>query len=336
MKVLIADDDPISRLILSEHLATHHVQVLVAHDGVEAMNLYGQHLPSICIIDWMMPKMDGLTLSKQIRSHDRGDATYVVMLTSRNRKEHLLEAFNGGVDDFLSKPVDPGELAARLKSGIRIMTLHRNLTERVEEISSLNQALLRVNEELDRMAALDGLTGLFNRRATLARFDELCRLSIRYKQPVACAMIDVDHFKRVNDSFGHAAGDDVLVDMARTLRASLRESDIIGRMGGEEFVVLLPNQTVTTSKPLLDRLRSNIADTPVPTCAGPIRFTISTGVSDSQQFGWDTKRMLAGADEALYRAKHGGRNRIEAALVQPKANPPTATDFSDQADLSAS
>jgi diguanylate cyclase (GGDEF)-like protein len=234
----------------------------------------------------------------------------MIMLTSNGRKDQLLEAFRHGVDDFMAKPLDSGELTARLKAGMRIVSMQLRMTEQYREVSRLNEALFKLNEDLDRMASIDALTGLFNRRAAMARFEEQARHAKRYGRVISCAMLDIDHFKSINDRYGHPAGDFVLKQVAGTITRTARETDVIGRVGGEEFLIILPNEAAGEAMVVLQRLRQLVAELNLEWEGQPIRCSISGGVCDSSLAGYDTGKLMSSADAALYAAKTGGRNRI--------------------------
>ena len=249
------------------------------------------------ILDWMMPGLDGLAVCREIRRRP-GPYVYVILLTARDRREDVVVALDAGADDFLTKPFDPVELRARLHSGKRILDLQRRL---------LDPAALH------HQAMHDHLTGLFNRRMIL---DELARAFERMGdegRPIAVAIADIDHFKHINDSFGHAAGDTVLQSVASRIRDVLRTYDAVGRYGGEEFLLVLPGSDGTIAHEIADRARRHVTDRPIDggPAGVPVNVSVSIGVSWADPATSAPAALIEAADAALYRAKEAGRNRVE-------------------------
>lgn len=298
MRVLIADDELVSRRILQNTLERLGHEVTVASNGIEAQRiLLSPDGPRLAILDWMMPGADGLSVCRAVRS-ESSSYVYVIVLTSKARREDLAAAFDAEVDDFVTKPFDPAELRARLRSGERV--LH------------LQTSLLEIQELLKQQATHDSLTGLWNRAKVLHQLELESGLAARKNKPMSVAMIDIDHFKSINDRFGHAAGDDVLAQAAARMRSSLRETDHISRYGGEEFLVVLPETDQTLAFEVAERLRRAIEAAPVDTDAGPLNITVSIGVATGRPDVPDVDTLIGVADAALYRAKAAGRNRTLA------------------------
>ena len=292
MKILIADDDPCSLLYLRSALEDWGYEVVTAANGATANALLQQiDAPRLAILDWMMPGMDGTDICRALRNIPGNHYTYIIMLTARTEVEFIVEAMNAGADDFLSKPFNMEELQVRLRAGTRIVDLQ---------------------EELRQKATFDALTGVYNRGAIIDIFDREVARHQRDKNPLAVVFADVDHFKKINDRYGHLAGDTVLCEVTRRMAGALRSYDSIGRYGGEEILVILPACSLDAAAEVAERIRSKISATAIETEFGNIATAISIGVTmlapDEEISG---RNLLQRADEALYRAKNNGRNRVE-------------------------
>jgi diguanylate cyclase (GGDEF)-like protein len=299
MCVLVVEDDPVATELLRASLAFNSgVNVLDAPDGQAALELMETAPVQIVFSDLQMPRMDGLELCRRVRAmNDR--FRYFVMLTVHNEKPRLIEAFQAGVDDFLSKPFDVDEVDARLRVALRIVRLQDDL--------------LAANRQLRLQASTDDLTGLYNRRQATARLAEQWALATRYGHPLSCLMIDVDRFKAVNDTHGHDVGDEVLGHLAKLFRQTLRQSDMIFRMGGEEFMVLLPHQDRQAAAACGERCRQAVVDEPAPCAGGNVSVTISVGLACLNSHHASPEQLLRSADRALYAAKAAGRNAMSVA-----------------------
>ncbi len=301
MRVLIAEDDAMSCRLLEHLLVKQGYQVVATRDGAAAWHaLQQQDAPKLAILDWMMPEMDGPQICRLIRERAQQPYTYILLLTARAQKQDIIQGLEAGADDYLTKPFEAGELRARVRAGRRIL--------------ELQEQLIAAREEYRFAASHDSLTGLWNRPAILdALRTELARAR-REQAPVAIALADLDHFKRINDHYGHAAGDQVLREAARRMRSALRLYDPVGRYGGEEFVIVLPGCDTGGALSQAERLRASIGADPMDTSEGRIPVTLSLGVAvGAPADGADAESLLRAADEALYRAKNAGRNRVELA-----------------------
>lgn len=297
MKVLVADDDLVSRRILQSTLERLGHEVVVASDGLEAQRiLLAPDGPRLAILDWMMPGADGLSVCRAVRAQSHS-YVYVIVLTAKARKEDLAAAFDAEIDDFVTKPFEPVELRARLRSGERVLHLQASLLE--------IQALLR------QQATHDSLTGLWNRGMVLDQLELEYRRAARNGTSLSVAMADIDHFKSINDRHGHATGDDVLIAAAARMRSVLRDHDGISRYGGEEFLIVLPDTPHATARDIAERVRSAMEGTPVDTGSVTLTATVSMGVATTDAETPDVETLINNADAALYRAKAGGRNRVE-------------------------
>jgi diguanylate cyclase (GGDEF)-like protein len=293
VKVLIAEDQPPAALFLRRNLERMGHEVTVATNGDDAWHLIETGDAPLLISDWTMPGVDGPALCRRIRANDLGRYIYVILLTSRGRRDDMLEGLGAGADDFLVKPPDPDELAVRLAIAGRIVAVH--------------EALARQNARLAALAMTDELTRVKNRRRFSEDLEAHCSMAARCVLPLSLAMLDLDGFKQYNDSFGHPAGDEVLRAVADALCSHVREHDVVARYGGEEFVVLLPSTDADGAMIVAERLRSAIAGRP-----GLLRpVTASIGVTTAFPATADGSRaMIDQADKALYRAKRAGRNRV--------------------------
>jgi two-component system, cell cycle response regulator len=303
VKVLIADDDVVSRRLLEAMLTKWGYEVAVTRDGAEAWEvLQRADTPPMAILDWMMPSMDGVEVCRKVRQRGQEPYIYLLLLTTKGRKENIIEGLDAGADDYLTKPFDPHELQVRLHTGKRIVTLQAELIE--------------AREALCVQAMHDPLTGVWNRRAILQVLGNELARSRREGLPVAVAIADLDYFKRINDTYGHIAGDTALCEAAGRMRALLRPYDAIGRYGGEEFLMVLPGCTSQAAFKLAERLRIGMSQEPVRIPEGAIDVTSSLGVAASDTIAsMDAMALIRAADSALYRAKAGGRNCVELATV---------------------
>ena len=298
-RVLVVDDDPLSRRILEQVLVSSGCEVESAADGQEALAKVRQHRPDVVVTDWQMPVMDGLTLCRILKGTEETRFTHVVMLSARGETESKVTGLETGADDYLVKPVEPVELQARVRVGLR---LQRALAD-----------LAAKNEILEKLALTDALTGLANRRAFREALEsELARVG-RHGRPASLLFLDLDHFKAVNDTHGHAVGDEVLEGFARVLTRACRRGDLAARIGGEEFAVLLPATGRVPASLVAERIRRVVEFHPLGRSV-PVRVTVSGGVVATEDFPAPpaADELLRRADSALYRAKAEGRNRVSA------------------------
>ena len=300
MRILIAEDDRVSLRLLEAHLSAWGYEVVSARDGSEAWRmLQSADPPRLAILDWMMPGMDGTDICREVRLADREPYTYIILLTALSGEENLCAGMDAGADDYLTKPFRVNELRARLRAGRRIVDLH--------------DELIAAREALRVKASHDPLTGLWNHEEIISNLRRELSRARRGGNLVGAIMVDIDHFKLVNDNFGHQAGDVVLRAVAERMVQRLRPYDAVGRYGGEEFLVVLPGCDLENAAALADRLRLGICGAPFDTPDGLIPVTISLGVAVSCPEEQDAGALVRIADQALYRAKEKGRNRVELA-----------------------
>jgi two-component system cell cycle response regulator len=299
MQVLIADDDNVSRRMLARTLESWHYEVISACDGNEAWRILERDgAPQLVILDWMMPGMTGPAVCRELRRRSREPYTYVLLLTARTEKQDLIDGLESGADDYLTKPFDAQELRVRLRAGLRILELQAQL--------------LAAREALREQATRDPLTCLWNRCSILDILTREVSRANREGTGVGVIMADLDHFKKVNDTYGHLAGDAALREAARRMQASVRAYDAVGRYGGEEFLIVLPGSGNSNAMQFAERLREKICGEPITVPEGSLMATVSLGVTAWKRGAYPTPEMLLrAADEALYRAKASGRNRVE-------------------------
>lgn len=297
--MLIAEDELVSRRRLQAQLTKWGYQVVVAKDGLEAWDaLQGPDGPSLAIIDWVMPGLDGVELCRRVRAQAREPYVYVVLLTERGRREDLIEGLGAGADDYVTKPVDMQELEVRVRSGVRIVNLHSEL--------------LSSREAMWFQASHDALTGAWNRHAAA---DALLREVARSEREAAAfsvAIADLDHFKQVNDSYGHLTGDHVLKESVRRMNLALRPYDVLARYGGEEFLLILPGCDAVEGHAIAERVRDVLTCGGIEIQGSTLPVTCSIGISTFEP-GATAEVLVKSADEALYVAKRTGRDRVVVA-----------------------
>jgi two-component system cell cycle response regulator len=316
MRILIADDDAMSRTLLQATLKRLGHDVIAVADGTAAIAaLLAPDGPRLAILDWMMPGADGLEVCREIR--DNSEAyVYIVLLTARDSAGDMVTGLEAGADDFLTKPFNAGELRARLRSGARVLDLLANLLE--------------AQEALKVQATVDHLTGLWNRRMIMEQLDRELNRARHEQRSLTVAMVDVDRFKSINDTHGHAVGDMVLRTTASALKSQLRQYDFVGRYGGEEFLVLLPGCDSIAGQQVGERIRACVASQPTVVGNGSIAVTVSVGLAVTAVAGFAPGALIEAADAALYRAKANGRNRVEQ-YVAPLALEGAAASQSSKA-----
>lgn len=297
MKILLADDEPIARTMLEHWLVGWGYEVTLARDGESALQaLKDDPELRLLVVDWVMPKKDGIEVCKAIRSGPQEPYVYVVLLTAKDDKSDIIAGLDAGADDYLVKPCNPLELKVRLRAGRRVI--------------ELQEQLVKARENLRFEAMHDSLTGLLNRGAVLEQLTKEIVRASRRGAPVSVLMADLDHFKAINDTHGHVAGDAVLRETARRFKAGVRAYDSVGRLGGEEFIAVLPECDAKTGLSVAQRLCRSVADSPTVFAGKPIGQSISIGVAATDQYGAaKAEELVRAADAALYRAKHAGRSR---------------------------
>ena len=294
-KVLVAEDELTSRIVLKTILEQSGYEVLEAYDGIEAWNkLQLPDAPKLVLLDWLMPGLDGIEVCRRVRVASHSELPYIIMLTVKGEKRDIVDGLDAGANDYISKPYDVNELRARLNVGCRVVKLE----------TELRQAL----GNMEKLAFTDQLTMIANRRATQDILEREMALSLRSGKSLCISMLDLDHFKKVNDECGHQAGDDVLKECVSRIKSVLRPYDTVGRFGGEEFLVIVVD-SAGCMKSIFDRVQRAAADKPFVIGAVSRTITISQGIAVWNRID-SIDELIRKADDALYRAKKDGRNRI--------------------------
>jgi two-component system cell cycle response regulator len=300
-KILVADDSPVYRKLVEQSLSQEHYTVLLAKNGRQAMDLFAEHQPELVITDWSMPDISGIELCRRIRQDKQQFYAYVILVTGNTDKEEVIEGLAAGADDYLTKPFHPGELQARVRVGRRIIDLHREVQDK--------------NRQLEEMALTDPLTGLPNRRAIEFWASRQLSAAVRHDFPIWVVMADLDHFKSINDTHGHDAGDVVLKSFAEILKFNTRKSNICGRLGGEEFLVVITHVARENVAIAIERIRKQFAGQKFTVAPHTFSATASFGIAGIRAAACsDFGDLMARADAALYSAKRQGRNRIEFVI----------------------
>jgi two-component system cell cycle response regulator len=299
-QILVVDDSPVSRKLVEQALEAANYSLSFAKSGREALQLFQTQSPSIVITDWMMPDFSGLELCERIRLQGQREYTYVIVLSAKAEKDHVVKGLAAGADDYLTKPFDPSELLARVGVGCRIVELHREIEAK--------------NRLLEAMAHTDPLTGLPNRRAVEEWAGRQLRGAARHGFPFWVAQADLDSFKQINDSYGHDAGDAVLKRFSEVLRRNTRASDICGRMGGDEFLLVITHVQEEDLRATINRLRQEWAGCEFAFGDSTVSSTASFGLAgfcgtDAPTF----HALVQRADKELYAAKRAGGNQLKIA-----------------------
>jgi two-component system cell cycle response regulator len=298
--VLIADDDPESIDLVGTILASEGHHLLSATHADEVLRQARLHQPDLILMDLEIPGMDGLSVAQALRHDPRTQHIPVIFVTASTALENKLRALREGANDYITKPYYREELLARINVALRLKALQDALRER--------------NQLLAELATHDELTRLYNRRHLVQRLSEEVPRAKRYRLPLSCLLLDLDHFKRVNDTYGHPAGDAVLRQIASILRSSVRSVDVVGRYGGEEFLIILPQTGAEGARVLAERIRQRVEQEPFDIGGQTIHCTTSIGLAAASDGEVpDADDLIAEADRALYHAKAMGRNRVSFA-----------------------
>jgi diguanylate cyclase (GGDEF)-like protein len=296
----LVEDSAVYRKLIGDHLRSWGFGVTLAETGAEAWRVLEQpKTPKLVLLDWVLPDVEGVELCRSIRAAGlSGQYIYIILLTSKEGRQNMLDALEAGADDYLMKPFDEAELKARLLTGKRIL--------------DLQEELVAARESMREAAMRDSLTGLLNHAEIFGMLERELERARRERKPLSVLLGDIDHFKKVNDSHGHLFGDEALREVGRRLRAQLRVYDGVGRYGGEEFLLVLPNCDLSNTLLRANELREIIAATPVVHSGTERLVTMSMGVAVCSCTGKsEVQELLHQADSGLYAAKKNGRNRIE-------------------------
>jgi len=290
-QILVADDDYTSRRLLEIRLNKFGYEVISACDGKEAWEIIQRtDSPNMIILDWMMPGITGIDICKRIRSSGnyKERYKYIILLTARGAKEDIVLGLDAGADDYLTKPFDDTELLMRIRAGKRILDLQN---------------------KLQFSATHDALTGIFNRGAIIQDLEIQISRCSREMTPLSIGMLDIDYFKKVNDTYGHLAGDEVLKEVCRRIISCLRNYDMVGRYGGEEILIITPGADQVQAVNIFERIRKTIGEPPINIETSNLSVTVSIGIA-TMLTNMSTKAFIQIADDALYRAKENGRNQV--------------------------
>jgi two-component system cell cycle response regulator len=315
VKILIADDESMSRRLLEKTLVRAGYEVTAVENGELAREALARtDGPRLALLDWEMPELNGPGVCREIRKKSDGSYVYMVLITAKDSKTDVVAGLESGADDFLTKPIDVEELKARLRTGLRILDLEDRLVE--------------AREEMRFKATHDTLTSLWNRGVIMDLLGRELSRSHRERSSTAILLCDLDHFKSVNDTYGHTTGDEVLQEASRRLLGSVRSYDFVGRYGGEEFLVVLNNCDPDCAVDRAEEIRKAMSKSPVHTSSGPIPVSVSIGILISVEWGLrPVEELLNEVDAALYAAKAAGRNCVKLAKpsisqIQPNSSKP--------------
>ena len=312
MRVLVVDDDQSMRTLLKALLVNAGYEVYEAGDGQQGFDRALEVQPHIMIVDWLMPGMDGVELTRALRQTKPGRGIYILILTALEAEDKLVEAFDAGVDDFMNKPLKSRVLGARLRAGQRVVTLQQEIERDREEIRRFAAELAVSNRRLHEAALTDVLTDLPNRRYAVERFLQEWQAANRSSRPLSCMVVDVDNFKRINDTYGHDVGDRVLKQTAQAIKGGMRAGDVVCRTGGDEFLVISPETDLDSACACAGRICKAVAG--LTLSAGQQTFTgsVSIGVATRTAETADIDALIKLADDGVYQAKQHGRNRFIA------------------------
>lgn len=319
--VLVVDDSRIVREMVTDVLRAQGYAVRQAHDGRQALDRVAEKTPDLILLDVMMPELDGYEVCRRLRQMT--DYVPVLMLTTKGALDDVVRGLEAGADDYVDKTCEHEELLARVRSLLRIRTLQKRLYSQNQELEAKNQQLEALTEQLDALnrelqllSVTDGLTRAYNHRHFQERLKSEFARAKRYGEALSCVLIDLDHFKAVNDAWGHPVGDRVLVRLVEIFKEGMRGEDLVARYGGEEFALLLPRTPADHAVHLMERLRERVERERLNISRDlEVRCTISAGVAEygSGSPIREAEELLQAADAALYRAKGNGRNRVEVA-----------------------
>ena len=307
LRILLVEDDRSIQLLYKALLEKAGHSVITANNGRAALDIVKASPPQLIISDWMMPEMDGIEFCKALRKNAEWNKIYVFIVTAQESTDKLVEAFEAGVDDYLAKPINPKVLAARLRAAQRIIQMQEAQEEDRVQLRQFADELAISNKRLQALALTDSLTGLPNRRYGLERLEQEWAVATRVGRPVCCMMVDIDHFKSINDTHGHHFGDEALKMVAENLRHAARKQDVVCRLGGEEFLVICADTDAQAGFQYAERLRQHVASQPLTIQGKTLPLTVSIGLADSLKAA-SVEAMMHQADERLYAAKAAGRN----------------------------
>ena len=307
LSVLIVDDSLVEQTFLNDSLTANGYKVTVTSNGKEALDVLKRTFIPLVITDWVMPEMDGLELCSRIRQEEFPSYIFIILLTGKSQKKDIITGLDAGADDYIIKPVDLPELLARIRTGRRVLNLERNLSSALEQVKT--------------MLITDTLTGCYNRRYLMESLPNEMKRSMRYGHNLSLAMMDIDNFKKINDTYGHQVGDKVLCELTSNINSAIRSGlDWLARYGGEEFVLILPETDLDGARKTIDRVMDNLAAMNIPVGPEILNITLSFGVTTYDPVKHAKKIseeiLLKAADRYLYMAKKEGKNRYVADTIE--------------------
>lgn len=310
MRILIVDDDTSMRTVLSALFAKAGHEVFVASNGRQGFEMALDLRPQIMIVDWVMPEMDGIELTLALRQTRIGRGVYIILLTGLEDDTKLVQAFEAGVDDFISKPLKPRVLEARLRAGQRVVLLQQEIERDRADIQRFAAELAVTNRRLQEMAQTDSLTGIPNRRYAMDRLQQEWADAVRTERPLSCMVVDLDGLKTINDSHGHDVGDEALRCAAAAMKSAVRVNDVVCRTGGDEFLVICPDTSLDAAIICAERMRTAVEHERIQSGGASLPISISVGVAMRTPEMASPDNLVKGADQGVYVAKQGGRDRI--------------------------
>ncbi|HEY6898263.1 MAG TPA: diguanylate cyclase [Rhodocyclaceae bacterium] len=314
MRVMLVEDDRTTRMLLRAIVESGGHEVIEAANGEDGFNRALEFRPHLIVTDWVMPVMSGVEMAKALRNTKPGRDMYIMILTAIDEEERLIEAFDSGVDDYITKPLRPKTIAARLRAGLRVVSLQQDNAHDQEELRRVAAELAISNRRLQELAVTDALTGFPNRRYALERLKQEWSASVRRQTPLSCMVIDVDYFKQVNDSHGHDFGDETLKRIGGVVKGALRAQDVVCRIGGDEFLAICPDTTLDAALACAERIRQQVLALNIR--ARDLACTISVGVAERDPSMSGPEGLVKRADEGAYLAKEKGRNFVTSAQRQ--------------------
>jgi diguanylate cyclase (GGDEF)-like protein len=307
--ILIVEDTIRNIQVIGSIFKKEDFKIAVTTSSKEALSIVNEINPDIILLDIMMPEMDGYEVCNRLKASDKTKDIPVIFLTAKGDPDSIIKGFNVGAIDYISKPFNRAELLSRVQNHLEIKRSREVIAKIAEERKNLLMELEQKNEELERLAVTDSLTGMYNHKYIIDRLSQEVAKAKRYQIELSIVMFDIDHFKNINDTYGHQVGDDVLFKVTSTIKSRIRETDIAGRFGEEEFLVILPNINLDNSCIVAEKIRACIQD--LKWKHDKLQVTISGGVAGFS--GENMTELIKKADINLYKAKEGGRNNIVCA-----------------------
>lgn len=308
--ILVIDDSVSSVELIIAILNQDKYNTIPTHNAIEALTHLENHPPSLILLDLMMPEIDGLELCELIKSYPEYQEIPIIFLTASHNENHILNAFGKGAVDYITKPYQYTEVLARVKTHLQLKQATDNLKILLKEKEVLIAEKEILINKLETLATTDFLTNIFNRRKIFTLGEEEFNRSNRYKKPFSVLVLDIDYFKQINDTYGHPEGDKVLITVTKNIQNLIREIDYFGRVGGEEFMIILPETDFNNSKLMAERIRKYISLLKIPLLDTEISITITLGISVYNDNDKNFDMMFKRADLALYQGKQNGRNQV--------------------------